>query len=42
MVAYLDDFVFLLVMTALSIPLLMFMRSPRTARAAAPAPHVID
>ena len=41
MIAYIDDFLFLLVMTLMAFPLLMFMRTPRSLRAAAATP-VID
>jgi hypothetical protein len=41
MIAYIDDFLFLLVMTLMAFPLLMFMRTPKSQRAAA-ATAVID
>jgi DHA2 family multidrug resistance protein len=42
MIAYIDDFLFLLVMTLMALPLLMFMRTPRSAAQIATAPHVIE
>jgi DHA2 family multidrug resistance protein len=42
MIAYIDDFVFLLILTLLAIPFLVFMRTPKSKAEAPVAPHVIE
>jgi len=42
MIAYIDDFLFLLILTLLAIPFLVFMRTPKSKAEAPVAPHVIE